>query len=125
MTLPKMKPTPMPGPTVPSPAPTPRAMAFMPASTSPVVPAWAMIGRTSAVRLTGVCSSLVVLGDCAAEVDRREGGEDERLQGRHQANLEDEEDDRDRHGQDSECGQSEDDHETAAHEQDEQVAGED
>ena len=27
----------------------------------------------------------MVLGDGAAEVDRREGGEDERLQGRHQA----------------------------------------
>ena len=68
---------------------------------------------------------LVVLGDCAAEVDRREGGEDERLQGRHQADLEDEERDRDRQRDDAERSDAEDDHEAAAHEQDEQVAGED
>src|SRR5689334_15779704 len=100
MTLPKMKPTPMPGPMVPRPA-----------STSPDVPAWAMTGRTSAVRLTCcVLLSLMLFGDGAAEVDRREGGEDERLQGRHQADLEDEERDRDGQRDDAECRDAEDDH---------------
>src|ERR671917_662140 len=89
MTLPKMMPMPTPAPTAPRPPPTPRAIA-RPASAP--ASAWARSemrkGSTSTVGL--LC--LVALGDRAAEVDGTEHGEDEGLQRRHQAQLEQEED---------------------------------
>jgi hypothetical protein len=44
ITLPKMKPTPMPGPMVPTPAPMPSAIAFSPSSET-----WAIGSRTSSI----------------------------------------------------------------------------
>src|SRR3954452_137752 len=102
MTLPKMKPTPMPGPIVPRPAPMPSAMALpalRPYSCGSA--AWAIWVR---IEMSTACS-LVLFGDGAAEVDRGEGGEDEGLKGRDEADLEEEEgdghgtgDDADDHG---------------------------
>src|SRR3954452_8727090 len=119
MTLPKMKPTPTPGPTVPRPAPTPRAIARSPLEGSP--PAWAKMLIVSRI----MSLLLVLLGDRAAEIDRGESGEDEGLQRGHQAHFEEEEGDGhdDRHR--AERRQAEQHDEPAAHEQDEQVAGED
>src|SRR3954447_16484919 len=118
MTLPKMKPTPTPGPTVPRPAPTPSAIARSPFEGSL---AWARMLIVSRI----MSLLLVLLGDRAAEIDRGESGEDEGLQRGHQADFEEEEGDGhdDRHR--AERRQSEQDDEPAAHEEDEQVAGED
>src|SRR6266576_3975787 len=88
MTLPKMKPTPMPGPMVPRPAPMPSAIALpalRPYSWGSA--AWAICVMTD--RSTSV-APLVLRGDGAAEVDRGQGGEDEGLQGGDQAHLEEE-----------------------------------
>src|SRR3954447_22754911 len=93
ITLPKMIPTPMPAPIDPRPAPTPRAIDFRPASVTS-----AMTGEISNMQ---VLLSVAVAGGLA-EVDGRERGEDERLQGGDQSHLEDEEDDRQRQGQESE-----------------------
>src|SRR3954467_1214294 len=90
MTLPKMKPTPMPGPMVPRPAPMPRAIALpalRPYSAGSAACAISVMSEMSTVLL----APLVLLGDGAAEVDRGEGGEDERLEGRDEADLEEEE----------------------------------
>src|SRR3954465_3748658 len=128
MTLPKMKPTPMPGPMVPRPAPMPSAMAL---------PALRPYSCGSAARAVCVMTDrstaiapLVLLGDGAAEVDRGQGGEDEGLQGGDQADLEQEEGDGQHAGDKPEDdgqadGDVEQDDEPAAHEQDQQVAGED
>src|SRR3954447_9788538 len=121
MTLPKMKPTPTPGPTVPRPAPTPSAIARRPFAAASLL-AWATMLVTSP---RSTVAPLVLLGDRAAEIDRGESGEDEGLQRRHQADFEEEEgdahDDRDRaQGRDPEQHD-----EAACHEQDEQVPGED
>src|SRR5919112_6064370 len=127
MTLPKMKPTPMPGPIVPRPAPMPSAMALpalRPYSCGSAAWAmWVISERSTAV-------SLVLFGDGAAEVDRGEGGEDEGLQRRDEADLEEEEGDgHDARHQAEDDGQSDrhvqEDDKAAAHEQDEQVAGQD
>jgi len=67
----------------------------------------------------------LVLGDRAAEIDRGKGGEDERLQGRHQAQFEEEEGDAGREQEDAERLQPEQHGEPARHEQDDQVTGED
>src|SRR5919109_1389615 len=89
MTLPKMMPMPTPAPTAPRPPPTPRAIA-LPAS-APSSAAAKTVERI--VASTGRVSFwLVVLGDSAAEVDGSQRGEDERLQGRDQADLEQEQD---------------------------------
>src|SRR5918995_1182172 len=84
ITLPKMNPTPMPGPTVPRPAPMPRAIALSPSSVT-----WAIGSRMSTI----VCAPplSVTPGACLAEVDGCERGEDEGLQRGYQPDLEDEE----------------------------------
>src|SRR3954453_14405700 len=127
MTLPKMKPTPMPGPIVPRPAPMPSAMAL------PALRPYSCGSAAWAIRVmieSSTACSLVLFGDGAAEVDRGEGGEDEGLQGGDEADLEQEEG----HGHDAGDGAEDDradhrqvqqDDEPAAHEQDQQVAGED
>src|ERR671921_751587 len=122
MTLPKMMPMPTPAPTAPRPPPTPRAIA-LPAS-APSSAAAKMTVRNVA-STEGSPLGLVVLGDRAAEVDGREGGEDERLQGRHQPDLEEEDRDAGRDDDDPERLDPEQHGEPAGHEQDDQVAGED
>src|ERR671917_2367544 len=85
---------PTPAPAAPRPPPTPRAI-LPPASVGSAPPlAWAMMSGRKLMS-TGSCSlsiRLVVAGDGAAKVDRGQGGEDEGLQRRHQADLEDEQD---------------------------------
>src|SRR3954453_5806312 len=128
MTLPKMKPTPMPGPMVPRPAPMPRAIALpalRPYSWGSA--AWAICVMTD--RSTAI-APLVLGGHGAAEVDRGEGGEDEGLQRGDQADLEEEEGDGERAGDEAEDhgeahGHVQQHHQAAAHEEDEQVAGQD
>src|SRR3954454_24573792 len=93
ITLPKMIPMPTPAPTAPSPPPTPSAIA-LPAS-EPAF-AWAKTVMSGASRCSTNERSLVVLGDRAAEIDGRQGGEDERLEGGDQAHLEQEQRDPDR-----------------------------
>src|SRR3954466_13364414 len=127
MTLPKMKPTPMPGPIVPRPAPMPSAMAlpaFRPYSWGSA--AWAMW----VISERSTACSLVLFGDGAAEVDRGEGGEDEGLKRRDEADLEEEEGDRHRAGDHADDhgepdGDVQQDDEAAAHEEDEEVARQD
>src|SRR4051794_30444021 len=130
MTLPKMKPTPMPGPIVPRPAPIPSAMALpalRPYSWGSA--AWA-IWVIWLMTEVSTAFSLVLFGDGAAEVDRGEGGEDEGLKGRDEADLEQEEGHGHRAGHEADDqgdpdGRVEQHDEAAAHEEDEQVAGED
>src|SRR3954465_160165 len=86
MTLPKMKPTPTPGPTVPRPAPTPSAIARSPLAVASSDAAAVML--VTSPRST--VAPLVLLGDRAAEIDRGESGEYEGLQRRDQAHLDDE-----------------------------------
>src|SRR6476659_5683409 len=115
MTLPKMKPTPMPGPMVPRPAPIPRAIALpalRPYSWGSA--AWAICVMTD--RSTAI-APLVLGGHGAAEVDRGQGGEDEEGDG-HDAGDQAEHDR-------AEDGQVEQHDQPDAHEQDEQMAGED
>src|SRR5215210_996414 len=123
ITLPKMMPMPTPAPTAPRPPPTPRAIA-LPASEPASACAMSEMrrGRTSTV---GLLCVLVAFGDRAAEVDRAEGCEDERLQGRHQAQLEEVEDHAGRESEDAQDLEAEQHREPAGHEQDDQVAGED
>src|SRR6059058_1973107 len=94
MTLPKMKPTPTPGPTVPRPAPTPSAIARRPLAVASLEPCARMLRVPRSMVLL-----LVLFGDGAAEVDRGEGGEDEGLQRGDQAHLEEEEGDGERDGE--------------------------
>src|SRR4051812_48754828 len=122
ITLPKMYPTPMPGPIVPRPAPTPRAIAFRPS-----------VGSAACANVVRTARSIdppwgfpsMPSGGCLAEVDGRERGEDEGLQRRDQADFEDEESDRNRERDHAERGDPEQNRQPAAHEQDQQVAGED
>src|SRR3954453_2528025 len=123
ITLPKMMPMPTPAPTAPRPPPTPRAIA-LPASEPASACAMSEMRRGS-TSIGGSPFVLVALGDCAAEVDRAEGGEDERLQGRHQAQLEEEEDHAGREREDAQDLETQQHREPAGHEQDDQVAGED
>src|SRR5215212_7680206 len=114
MTLPKMKPTPMPGPMVPRPAPMPSAMAFpalRPYSCGSA--AWAICVMTD--RSTAI-APLVLRGDGAAEVDRGQSGEDEGLKRGDQAHLEEEEGHRHGTGDDSEDDRA-DDGEVQQHDQ--------
>src|SRR3954447_25131158 len=125
MTLPKMKPTPMPGPMVPRPAPMPRAMALpalRPYSCGSA--AWAICVMTD--RSTAI-APLVLGGHGAAEVDRGQGGEDEGLQCGDQAHLEEEEGHRHHAGDEPENDRAEDGEveqhdQPAAHEEDEEMA---
>src|SRR4051794_24696145 len=121
MTLPKMKPTPTPGPTVPRPAPTPSAMARRPLAVASLLPCARKVVTVSRI----MSLLLVLLGDRAAEIDRGESGEDERLQGGDQDHLEQEEDDGDRQRDHAKRREAEQSHEAAGHEEDEQVPGQD
>src|SRR3954453_579376 len=132
MTLPKMKPTPTPGPMVPRPAPMPSAIALpalRPYSCGSA--AWARVVTSLMTdRSTVIVSLLVLLGDRAAEVDRGKSGEDEGLQRCDQAHLEEEEGHGHRPGDEAEYdraadGEVEQHDEAAAHEEDQQVAGQD
>src|SRR6185436_3925634 len=93
MTLPKMIPMPTPAPTAPRPPPTPSAIALPAAEPASD---WANSEKNGRSVCSTEVTPLVVLGDRAAEVDGREGGEDERLQRRDQPDLEYEEGDRER-----------------------------
>src|SRR2546421_7968960 len=123
ITFPKMKPTPTPGPIVPRPAPTPRAIDWSPFPLE--LEPWAI---TSVIGCRSIRSSLggsVSLCGCgAAYVDGCERCEDECLEGGDQHHLEDEEDDRHRHGDGADRRDPEQHHQAAAHEQDQQVARE-
>src|SRR5436305_13839 len=124
ITLPKMKPTPMPGPIVPRPAPTPSAMAWRPFLGTSWLAAWASVVSES-MSMDESSFVSVGLGDRLAEVNGCEGGEDERLQRGDQHDLEQEEDDGQRQGDHADGGESEQDDEPAAHEEDQQVPGQD
>src|SRR5829696_4211146 len=122
MTLPKMMPMPTPAPTAPRPPPTPRAIA-LPASAPSSAAAKMKVRRVAS---TGEVSfDLVVLGDRAAEVDGRQGGEDERLERRDEAHLEQEDGDAERDDHHAEGLDAEQHRQAAGHEQDDQVARED
>src|SRR5829696_5394339 len=110
MTLPKMMPMPTPAPTAPRPPPTPRAIA-LPAS-APSSAAAKMELRIVA-STEGISFGLVVLGDRAADVDGTERGEDEGLQRRDQAELEEEQRDAERHREDAQPLEAEQDREAA------------
>src|SRR3954467_8118699 len=111
----------MPGPIVPRPAPTPSAIDLIALAVSWLPPAWAR-----RLVMVDMGSPLVAFGGRrAAEIDGCKRGEDERLQGRDQHDLEEVERHRDDGGRhDAERGQAEQRHEAAGHEQDQQVAGE-
>src|SRR4051812_37301851 len=120
MTLPKMMPMPTPAPTAPRPPPTPSAMA-LPAS-EPSSAAAKMVDSTAVRKLTAGLL-LVGLGDGAAEIDGRQGGEDERLKRGDEADLEHV--DRKPQGErdDADGDHAEQDRHAAGHEQDDQVPG--
>src|SRR3954453_10929849 len=119
----------MPGPMVPSPAPTPRAMALpalRPAPSRFAPPPWAMRSGMTVRSMVERAPLSVAFGSrCAAEVDGSEGREDESLERRDQDDLEREEDDGDGQCDRAERGESEQHDQAAAHEQDQQVAGQD
>src|SRR3954471_10947904 len=106
-----------PAPAAPSPPPRPSAIA-LPASDPSC---WANTRRVA--RSTE--APLVVLGGGFAEVDGGQRREDERLQGRDQAYLEEEDREPERQGHDAQALDAQQDHEAAGHEQDDQVPGED
>src|SRR5919112_6576366 len=99
MTFPKMMPMPTPAPTAPRPPPTPSAIA-LPASAPSSAAAKMKVRKVASTE--GSPLELVVLGDRAAEVDGREGGEDERLQRGDQPHLEEEDRDAERDDHDAE-----------------------
>src|SRR3954449_7581831 len=122
MTLPKMMPMPTPAPTAPRPPPTPSAIA-LPASEPSSAAAKNVVRIVASTEEDSF--ALVVLGDGAAEVDGSQGGEDERLKRRDQADLEEEEDHPERERDPAQHLDPEQHDEAAGHEQDDQVAGED
>src|SRR3954462_12854490 len=121
MTLPKMMPMPTPAPTAPRPPPTPSAIALPASDPSSAAPKT----KDRMVASTGDSSGLVVLGDRAAEVDGRQGGEDEGLQRGDQADLEEVEDHPERQGEPADRLEAQQHRQAAGHEEDDQVAGED
>src|SRR3954463_1911542 len=121
MTLPKMMPMPTPAPTAPRPPPTPRAMA-LPAS-EPSSAAAKKVDSTAVRKLTAGLL-LVGLGDRAAEIDGRQGGEDEGLKRGDQADLEHVDGEAEGQRDDADGDHAEQDRHAAGHEQDDQVAGE-
>src|SRR3954468_13511193 len=121
ITLPKMMPMPTPAPTAPRPPPTPRAIALPASEPSSAA---AKTKAKSVLRILTGWTLLVGLGDRAADVDRGQSGEDERLQGGHQADLEQVEHDAQRQQEHADSRDAEDDGQTAGHEQDDQVPGE-
>src|SRR5690349_20961854 len=120
ISLPKMMPMPMPAPIEPRPAPTPRAIA-LPADSIPSSEIAAATGDRSMKKR----SFSVTGGGCSAEVDGSKGREDKCLQSRDQADLQDEEEEGEREGQRAERGDPEQHREAAAHEEEQQVPGED
>src|ERR1700743_180391 len=121
-----MKPTPMPAPIEPRPAPTPRAIALpSPCTSSPVMASVAATTGARSIRESAPFLSSVTGGGGSADVDSAEGRGDECLQGCHQTDLEDEEDEGEREGDRAECRDPQEDGEPAAHEEQQQVAGED
>src|SRR5215211_7252119 len=124
MTLPKMMPMPTPAPTAPRPPPTPRAIA-RPASAPASAWAKTVVIRGRSRSSTAGSFGLVGLGDRAAEVDGRERGEDERLKGGDQPDLEEEQGDAERQREHAEDLEAQQHREPAGHEEDDQVAGED
>src|SRR3712207_3200230 len=115
MTLPKAMATPTRAPTAPRPAPTPRAIA-LPASDP--ASAWAKMVSRRGSTSTGAPFRSVVLGDRAAEVDGGQRGEDERLQRRDEADLEEEQRHGDRQREPAEHLDAEQPREAAGHEED-------
>src|SRR4051795_11088673 len=102
----------MPGPIVPRPAPTPSATDLIAVAWSWLPPAWAR-----RFVMVDMGSPLVAFGGrCATEVDGCERREDERLQGRDQNDLEQEERHcHQRRGHDPERGEAEQHDEAAGH----------
>src|SRR6185295_10187377 len=121
ISLPKMMPMPMPAPIEPRPAPTPRAIALPAAS----IPSSEIAAATGDRSIEVALLFLVARGGRSAEVDGRQGREDKRLQGGDQADLQDEEEEGEREGQRPERGDPEQHRQPAAHEEQQQVAGED
>src|SRR5215210_5847864 len=108
---------PTPAPAAPRPPPRPRAIALPASAAFCGEAAWARVVMTA--RSTGgLLCPLVLLGDGAAEVDRGERGEDEGLQGRDQADLEEEEDDARGEGDHAESHDPQQHDEGTGHEQD-------
>src|SRR4051794_38723369 len=105
---------------VPRPAPTPRAIAWSPFPPElELLEPWAI---SSVIGCRSISSSLggsvSLCGRCAAYVDGSERCEDECLKGGDQHHLEDEEDNRHRHGDGADRRDPEEHHQAAAHEQD-------
>src|SRR3954452_21002683 len=127
MTLPNSMPMPAPAPAAPPPAPTPRAIArpaFWPMTSFAAAPCCAMklmVSRSSGMGVVGLLV-LVVFGDGTTQVDARQDGEDERLQGGDQRHLEQEDGDAGGQGEPGEDLEAEQHGETAGHELDEHVA---
>src|SRR6185312_938623 len=96
-----------------------------PFTSSPVIASAAAVttGRSIEELLLFVWS--VTGGGGSVDVDSAEGREDECLQGGDKPDLEDEEDEGEREGDRAERGDPEEDGEPAAHEEQQQVAGED
>src|SRR3954454_8795819 len=120
-----MYPTPTPGPMVPRPAPTPRAIAWRPFPPElELLEPWAISSVIGCRSMRSSLGGSVSLGSGgAADVDGSERGEDECLEGGDKDHLEDEEDNRNRHCDGADRCDAEQDDEPAAHEQDQQVAG--
>src|SRR5579884_262291 len=116
ITLPKMMPMPTPAPTAPRPPPTAIPKPF-------VIPeeAAAVMMCKASIR----DSFSLVVSDRAADVDRGEGREDERLQRGHQAQLEDVDRDTGGKREPPERLEPEDHRQPTGHEQDDHVARED
>src|SRR2546429_1853540 len=112
---PRMLPMPMPAPTAPRPTPRPKAIAW-PCATC---------GLTAATRDTRVDkrASLVLRLDRRADVDRRQRGEDERLNRYDDDDFEDVEEDGCRQAQ-VPPGRRVDDEDESDHDEDQHVAGE-
>src|SRR3954464_814774 len=107
----------MPAPIEPRPAPMPSAIALRPSSVSPLACAITVD--------MDVLLSVTVSGRCFADVDGSQGREDEGLERGHQAHLEEEEDDRYREREEPERSQPEQNGQPAAHEEQQQMAGQD
>src|SRR3954447_4041579 len=123
MTLPKMMPMPTPAPTAPRPPPTPSAMAL------PSLPVLAEDWASSKI-VPKRCSIVAPLFSVAfrrrfAKVDGGERGEDERLQGCDQPDLEDVDGDAERQRDQADRDDAEQHDEGAGHEQDDQVPRQD
>src|SRR5579872_6242095 len=88
-----MMPMPTPAPTAPSPPPTPRPIDLPALAMFPVRPPVAARNVMTLWNKVPPPVGLMALGDRAAEVDRGERREDERLQRRDEPHLEDEQHD--------------------------------